>query len=83
MLPCLVSVLLTFEIQGVLKFEKKTIRCQKVNIAHMSDHHIIKTNMGPESYRKLPSNLTFGIRWLRVISVALRPLSSRTHWVRG
>ena len=25
MLPCLVSVLLTFEIQGVLKFEKKSV----------------------------------------------------------
>jgi hypothetical protein len=30
MLPCLVSVLLTFEIEGVLKFEK-IIRRQKVN----------------------------------------------------
>ena len=35
MLPCLVSVLLTFEIQGVLKFEK-IIRRQKVN----ADMHI-------------------------------------------
>ena len=25
MLPCLVSVLLTFEIQGVLKFKKKSV----------------------------------------------------------
>jgi len=49
----------------------------------MPDHRIIKTFGGLQTYPKLPSQLNFGIRWLRVISLPLRPPFSCTHWVGG